>query len=135
MCNIWSCSTSKRGSNDHMTGSSENCLELGGTFVKKTNIPSTVLPLSACTITGSPKLKTSPHYPNFELEKYDNILVKDELHDIHDTDPSETICKDQTYSLPIVHAHAHEWATLVTCLNQLYQLQIASTGNDLQQLQ
>lgn len=40
------------------------------------NIPETVLPLRSCTIIGSPKPSTAPHYENFKMYQDDDLVTE-----------------------------------------------------------
>ena len=48
---------------------------------KLKNVPNTVVEIVPCTITGSPKPRTSPHYPSFELFQHQDILKESNEND------------------------------------------------------
>ena len=125
-------------------------------------VPTTVLPLESCRISGSPKPLTSPHYRDYRLGQHkEELLTAQRLDEIwlisryisrelplvqhlSATEPTteqtqcipvwkaynSTLCKqensanhvDKSYSLPVLNSPAHEWETLVTVLEKVYNL-------------
>ncbi len=116
------------------------------------NVPSTVIEMLPCAITGNHKPGNSPQYEEFEMGQYQNKVAEAKQNDLvwllsryfQRLKPPEAvraipswsaynplICDstnenehhlDQSHALPVINAPAHEWRTLVTTLERLSQL-------------
>ena len=115
------------------------------------NVPDTVTDMIPCNILGNPKPNRSPHYETFELGQNQDKVFAATQHDLAWLLVRYSQCKkgvqstqtvpvwsaynslmcapqvlekhlDQDHLLPIVNAPAHEWRTLVTVLEKLFQL-------------
>ena len=108
------------------------------------NIPSTVLEISECTITGNPKPNRSPRYENFKLGLFEEKVSTASQQDtvwllsrflqrhleetpkgvpvwsaynsrVSTSDQNQTKYVDQDHSLPISKAHPHAWGNTCYC--------------------